>query len=136
MAPLRRRLLWSGLVGLCLDALLATFATLVVVTGLLMPPLPQPLFVLLAVVVLGGLSLVEIPLMVFALRHLAAGQRGNRRLLPALNALYVFFAGVYGAPVLLITGNLVWGWILCGLGLIRLATTLLLVRQPELEAHP
>jgi hypothetical protein len=129
-------LLWSGLAGLVLDGLLATVATWLVAGGLIRPPLPQPLVVLLVVVILGGISLVEIPLMVFALRHLAADQPRNRRLLPGLNAVYVFFAGIYGTPVLLLTGNLTWGWILCGLGLVRLATSLLLVPRAAQEARP
>ena len=52
-----------------------------------------------------------------------------------LNALFVFspyrhgVAAVYGAPVLLLTGDLGWGLALCGLGLLRFVASQLFVHE-------
>ncbi|MBN1139768.1 MAG: hypothetical protein JXM73_24565, partial [Anaerolineae bacterium] len=59
-----------------------------------------------------------------------AGRSKNQALAFKLNAVFVFFAAVYGTPVLLLTGNLSWGLALCTLGLARLAASLLFVREP------
>ena len=92
--------------------------------------LPYPSVTLLLALVFGGFSLAEIPVMVFALRRLLIERQGNRGVVLALNALYVFFAAVYGLPVLLLTGSLGWGLALCGLGAVRLASSLLFLREP------
>ncbi|MBN1136546.1 MAG: hypothetical protein JXM73_08165, partial [Anaerolineae bacterium] len=100
MTGFRRRLLLSGLVGLTADAVLATLAAWLIAEGLIKAPLPHPLVTLVATVALGGLSLAEIPMMVLAIRHLAAGRSKNQALAFKLNAVFVFFAAVYGTPVL------------------------------------
>jgi hypothetical protein len=135
VSSFRRVLLWSGLVGLLLNGLLAILATWLVTGGILRAPLPQPFSALLLSIVLAGFSLLEIPMMVFVMRRLMAERRGNHQFVLGLNALFVFFAGVYGTPVLLLTGNLAWGWILCGLGLVRLAASLLFVQEPGSPVH-
>jgi hypothetical protein len=131
--PFRRILLGSSLVGLLLNGLLAACATWLVTSGSLKVLLPQPLIALLLAVIFGGLSLAEIPVMVFAMRHLLATQQGHHAFVLGLNVLFIFFAAVYGTPVLLLTGSLAWGWILCGLGLVRLAASQLFVRE---GSHP
>ena len=131
MAGFRRRLLASGLAGLAANATLAALAAWLIAAGLVKAPLPYPLVTLAAAVVLGGLSLAEIPMMVLAIRHLATRQPANHKLTLGLNALFVFFAAVYGVPVLLLTGSLEWGIALCALGLGRLAASLLFVREPH-----
>ena len=131
MARFRRRLTLSGLAGLIANAALAALAAWLIVGGLVRAPLPQPLVTLLATVALGGLSLAEIPMMVLAIRHLVAVKSNNQTLALGLNAVFVFFAAIYGAPVLLITGSQVWGLALCALGLARLAASLLFIREPS-----
>jgi hypothetical protein len=131
--PFRRILLGSSLVGLLLNGLLAAFATWLVTSSMLKVLLPQPLIALLLVVIFGGLSLAEIPVMIFAMRYLLAQQQGHYAFVLGVNALFVFFAAVYGTPVLLLTGSLAWSWILCGLGLVRLAASQLFVRD---VSHP
>jgi cytochrome b subunit of formate dehydrogenase len=69
-------------------------------------------------------------MMVFTMRRLVAERPNNRTFVLGLNTVYVFFAAVYGVPVLLLTGNLVWGLVLCALGLVRLAVSSLLVHRP------
>jgi hypothetical protein len=131
MARFRRRLTLSGLAGLIANAALAALAAWLIVGGLVRAPLPHPLVTLLATVGLGGLSLAEIPMMVLAIRHLAAERPNDQASVLGLNAFFVFFAAVYGAMVLLITGSLVWGLVLCALGLARLVASLLFVRPPQ-----
>lgn len=131
MDRFRHRLLLSGLVGLTADAALAALAAWLVGSRLLQAPLPYPVVTLLAAIILGGLSLAEIPMMILAIRHLVAGQPDNQRLALGLNAVFVFFAAVYGVPVLLLTGSMVWGLVLCALGLARLAASLFFVRVPH-----
>lgn len=131
MATFRRRLLLSGLAGLLANAALTALAAWLIATGVIKAPFPHPLVTLLATTVLGGLSLAEIPMMVVAIRHLVARPPGNQKLALGLNAVFVFFAAVYGLPVLLVTGSLAWGVALCALGVLRLAAGLLFVREPR-----
>jgi len=133
MTRFRRRLVLSGLAGLTADAALAALAAWLIAAGLVQAPLPYPLVTLIAAVAFGGLSLAEIPIMILAIRHLIAerSRSGNCTLALGLNAVFVFFAAVYGLPVLLVTGSLVWGLALCALGLVRLAASLLFIREPH-----
>jgi hypothetical protein len=131
MSRLRRHLLWSGLAGLVAGSVLAALGTWLVTSRVVRVLLPYPALVLLFTLIFGGFSLAEVPMMVFAMRRLLVEPRGNYRFVLGLNALFVFFAAVYGTPVLLLTGSLSWGLALCGLGIVRLAASLLFVRQPS-----
>jgi hypothetical protein len=82
------------------------------------------------VIIFGAFSLAEIPMMVMVMRRLGVERPGNLGIVWGLNSLYVFFAAVYGLPVLLVTGSLGWGLALCALGLVRFATSLAFVRGP------
>lgn len=130
MSRFRRNLLLSGLAGLMACGLLAAVAALLVAGGTVRALLPYPTLVLLLVLIFGGFSVAEVPMMVFAMRRLLAERKRNHGFVLGLNAFYVFFAAVYGAPVLLLTGNLSWGLALCGLGILRLVASLALVREP------
>lgn len=133
MARFRRHLLLSGVGGLLAEGALVTIAAWLVRSGTIPALLPYPIVALLLALVLGGFSLAEVPMMVLAMRRLAAERRDNVGFVLGLNALFVFFAAVYGVPVLLLTGNLGWGLGLCGLGIGRLAASLLLVHEPRSE---
>jgi hypothetical protein len=124
----RRFLLWGGLAGLLLGGLLSALCTWLVSSGILPILLPQPLIAILLTAFLGAFSLAEIPMMVFAMRRLTAERPANAVFVLGLNALFCFFAGIYGAPVLLLTGSLGWGWALCSLSILRLAASLLFVQ--------
>lgn len=130
MSPFRHNLLVSGLVGLIACGLLAVVGTWLVTNHILIPLLPIPLVALLTAIIFGIFSLAEIPLMVFAIRRLAAERPDNRGVVMVLNAFYVFFAAVYGLPVLLLTGSVAWGLALCALGLVRFMASLLFVQEP------
>jgi hypothetical protein len=131
MDRFRRLLLASGLAGLLLAGLLVAVCVWLVAGGILHPLLPQPLIAAFLAVVFGGLSLAEIPMMVFAIRHLAVERQAADGLVLGLNALFVSFAAVYAAPVLLLSGSLGWGLALAALSPLRLAASLLFVRIPR-----
>jgi hypothetical protein len=133
---LRRRFLISGLGGLVACAVVAAIAAWLVQGGVIKALLPFPAIILLLVVILGGLSVAEIPIMVFAMRRLLVERPGNHGFVLGLNTLYVFFAAVYGTPVILLTGSLVWGLALCGLSIVRLAASLVFVIGPQIRQQP
>ena len=132
MTRFRRNLLLAGLGGLLVGGLLAAISVWLISSAIIRPPLLHPAVTLISVLIFGGVSLAEIPMMVFAMRRLILERPGNYRFVMGLNALYVFFAAVYGVPVFLLAGSITWGLILSSLGLIRLATSLVFVPEPEL----
>lgn len=129
MSLFRRRLLLTGAAGLLLCGTVALLAAWLVLGSLIRPPFPFPAVATLLALVLGTFSVAEIPLMVVALRRLAGEREENRGSVWALNVLYVGFAAVYGAPVVLLTGSLSWSLALCGLGLVRFLTSLIFIRE-------
>jgi hypothetical protein len=126
----RCSLLLTGLSGLLGCALLSVAAAWLVATGVIRAPLPYQSVVLLFALVFSAFSVAEIPMMVFTMRRLVVERPANNRIVLGLNALFVFFAAVYGVPVLLFTGNLSWGLALCALGMVRFIASLVLVRKP------
>jgi hypothetical protein len=130
VSPFRRNLLVSGLVGLFLCGFLTAVAISLVASGVLRPPLPYPGVTLIFIVVFGAFSIAEIPMMVFAMHRLVIERKGNYAVVLGLNGLYVSFAGVYALPVILFTGSIGGGLALSALGIVRLAASLLRVREP------
>ena len=130
MSQFRRNLILAGVTGLLASLLLAAISTWVVTSRILVPPLPYRPVTLLLAILLGGFSIAEIPVMIFAMRRLTAERPDNHRVVAGLNALYVFFAAVYGVPVTLLTGSVGWGLALCALGVVRFVTSLAFVREP------
>lgn len=126
-----RNLLLSGLGGLLACSMAAAVAAWLVGSSVWAPPLPHPVITLLMVLIFGAFSLAEIPMMVIAMRRLGSERPNNLGFVWGLNCLYVFFAAIYGTPILLVTGNLGWGLALCGLGLVRFAASLAFVRGPQ-----
>ena len=129
MNRFQRDMLFSGLIGLAACAAVGVAATWLVASGIVPVLLPFPAVTFLLVLILGAFSLAEIPVMVFAMRRLVVERSGNKRAVIGLNALYVWFASVYAIPVLLLSGSLAWGLLLCGLGIVRLIASLLFVRE-------
>jgi hypothetical protein len=130
----RAGVLLSGAAGLVAAALLAGAAAWLVGSGRLKPLLPLPAIAILFAVVFGAISLAEIPIMVFAMRRLAVERPENRPVVLGLNALYVSFAAVYALPLFLLCGHVVLGWVLSGLAALRLASSLLFVREGDEKA--
>ncbi|MFN2183599.1 MAG: hypothetical protein ACK2UU_06390 [Anaerolineae bacterium] len=129
MGCFRRNLLLAGTGGLLAALLLAVLSAWLVGSGILHPPLPYVPVAILLAIVLGSFSLAEMPMMIFTMRRLAAERAENERLVVGLNALYVFFAAIYGVPVTLLAGNIGWGLGLCALSILRFATSSILVRE-------
>jgi hypothetical protein len=129
----RRQILLSGALGIAGCTLLVAGSIWLVRSGTLNPWFPQRWVVLVLVVLLGGFSIAEIPLMVYAMRRLAMERADNQRAVTSLNALYVFFAGVYGAPVILLSGNTGWGVALSSLSLVRSISSLFFVLPPAAD---
>jgi hypothetical protein len=125
----RRNLLLAGLGGLLTCGLSAVVATWFVLAWDYRPLLSYPVVTLLLGLIFGGFSVAEIPIMVLVLRRLTVERPNNHGLVWGLNAVYVFFAAVYGVPVLLLTGAVGWGLALCGLGLLRFLTSSVFVQE-------
>lgn len=132
MTRFRLNLLLAGLGGLLVGGLLAAISVWLISSGIIRPPLLHPAVTLIAVLIFGGFSLAEIPMMVFAMRRLILERPGNYHIVMGLNVLYVLFAAVYAMPVFLLAGSITWGLILCSLGLLRFVTSLSFVPEPEL----
>jgi hypothetical protein len=132
VSQFHRNLLLSSFGGLLACGLVAAASAWLIHSSTVTPPLPYRPITLLLVTAFGAFSLAEIPLMVLAMRRLVAERPENLGFTWGLNSLYVFFAAVYGVPILFITGSSGWGLALCGLGLVRFATSLIFVR----ETHP
>ncbi len=74
-------------------------------------------------------SLAEIPLMIFGMHRMAVNTAG-RRLAALTNVAFTFFAAVYAAPFLLLTGKVSISLALAGLCLVRFVGALLFVPSP------
>jgi hypothetical protein len=127
---LRLRLVLSGLVGLLACGLLTATCLWLVTEHIVGILLPHRAVALLLSLVLACFSLAEIPMMLFVMRRLLVERPGNRAFVLGLNAVFVFFAAVYGVPVLLLTGSLGLGLALCSLGLVRFGASLIFLRAP------
>ena len=132
MTRFRLNLLLAGLGGLLVGGLLAAISAWLISSGIVRPPLSHPAVTLITMLIFGGFSLAEIPMMIFAMRRLILERRGNYRIVMGLNAVYVLFAVVYSVPVFLLAGSMTWGLILCSLGLVRFVTSMVFVSEPQL----
>jgi hypothetical protein len=151
MGDLRAKLIASGLLGLGGCVILSALAVYVIAGGMwsglswgclawmayLFPRDAEALASFphrwgwlaawIAYLFLLAIALAEIPLMVIALRRMAA--EGAVWLLLIINAVYVFFPAVYGLLLILVTGTLPAGLSICALSPLRLVAALLWVRQ-------
>ena len=131
MDSFHRRLRLSGLLGLLAAGVVAALSNWLVLAGAVRPPLPYRPVTFLLFALLGGFSLAEIPLMVYALRRLLVERKENVLPVLSLNAVFVFFAAVYGAPLALLSGSWSGSLVLCGLALLRFLASLLFVRKHQ-----
>ena len=130
---MRKALLISGFAGLVGAALLFV-GTAWGQASADMPILVRGWLVAPALLVFLGLSLAEIPVMVFGLKKIGSAAPDNSPTALALaNAFYVFFASVYAVMFLLLTGLVFLGAALAGLVVIRFFSSLLLVRPSSAE---
>ena len=111
----------TGLVGL-IGAVIVTVFCLYVVTQAWYPIIITNSWIVLGLFLFLALfSVAEIPVMIYGLRAIAASSnpRANAIVL-IVTGSYTFFAAVYAAPFILLTGNLWAGAALAGLSLVRL----------------
>lgn len=123
---------FSGLFGLTGSLLLTAVCVAVMVLGYIPVLLQDPLFVWGLFLFLLVLSVLEIPVMIFALRRMAVSTTPKANYVVMLtNMAYTFFAGVYATPFILLAGA-TWQELLAGIGLallsvVRFFTSLVLV---------
>ena len=129
MSRFRRNLILAGIAGLLASACLVGISSWLVISGVVQPPFPFGLVELLLALVLGGFSVAEIPVMIFAMRRLLTGRSTDESIATWLNGLYVFFAAIYGVPVSLLTGNVEYTLALSALSIVRFASSLAFVRE-------
>ena len=113
----RGNLIFSGLLGLFGSLLLTAVSVVVMVQGYIPVLLQNTLLVWGLFLFLLVLSVLEIPVMIFALRRMAVSTTPRANYVVMLtNMAYTFFAGVYAAPFILLTGA-TWQELLAGIGL-------------------
>jgi len=126
----RRPLLLSGLAGWAGGALF--FLGIAWVQHSAHLPVPLKGGLAAAFIFCLAFSIAEMPLMVFGLRKISSGTGGGSLTdLMATNAFYTFFASVYAVLFVLLTGSVLLGAALVGLGVIRLVSSLIFVRPPS-----
>jgi hypothetical protein len=116
----RSSLILTGLMGLTGAVFLTVFCFFIIIGSFIPILVDQPLFVWLFFAFLLFFSIVEIPVMILGLRRIAASPtRSARQVALMVSIGYVFFAAVYAAPFILLTGWLGLGAILASLSLVR-----------------
>ncbi|GAB4458592.1 MAG: hypothetical protein Kow0031_38920 [Anaerolineae bacterium] len=132
----RSSLILSGLPGLA-GAILLTAACVAVMTASLIPVLlTGPLLVWGLFLFLLTLSVLEIPLMIFTMRRMAASANPRAATVVLLtNMAYTFFAAVYAAPFILLAGStqteLGAGIALAALSFVRFISSLVFLRNEQ-----
>lgn len=110
----------TGLLGL-IGAVVVTVFCMVVVNQVWYPTIiTNSWVVLLLFLFLAVFSVAEIPVMIYGLRSIASSSNPRASTIVLITtAGYTFFAAVYAAPFILLTGNLWAGAALAGLSLVR-----------------
>ncbi len=120
-------ILISGAAGILLAALIYLLS---ISTGGLLRSLALPAAEFLVFAVLFVVALVEMPVMLFALRTLDA-RRLPPLLLYGVNMGYIAFASVYALIQVALFGESTWSLALVALSLVRWASDLFLGRVPQ-----
>lgn len=112
--------MFAGVLGFGLG--MAIFAGASALSPLVPILLRTRLVVILAFVFLLVLSVIEMPLMIVALRQMVRRHSTSPRLVRATFAIFVMFAAIYAAMFVLLTGQILWSIVLVGLCLVRFAS--------------
>lgn len=128
----RSRVVLTGSIGLIGAVILTAFCLLVMARAWIPALLTGPYLVWGMFLFLAAFSVAEIPMMIFAMRRMVASANPRATFLVLLTtAAYTFFASVYAAPFILLTGQLWAGAALAGLSLARfVAATAFLPTEP------
>ena len=127
----RSSIWWTGLAGL-VGAVGLTAVCLFLATQKWSPALlAKPIYVWGLFLFLLFFSLVEIPVMIFSIRRIVASPNPKARYVALLiTAGYPFFAAVYAAPFILLTGRVVVGGAMAALAVVRFVSALLFLPGP------
>jgi hypothetical protein len=126
----RASIVLTGLVGLIGAVALTALCLFIMAQGWLPRLVSRPVFVWSIFLFLAFFSIVEIPLMIYAIRRLAVGANPKARYIALLtNVGYVFFAAVYAAPFILLTGGFWLGSALAMLSVARLIAAIIYLPQ-------
>lgn len=117
------------LIGLVGAILLTAICLMVMVTEYIPLLLVNPMIIGGLFAFLFGLSVAEIPVMVFGLRAMSHSSNPNAKYaLWFTQAAYPFFAGVYAGVFILLTGYLSLGTLLGALSILRFISAMLFLR--------
>lgn len=117
---MKRDLAISGLLGLLLAAVVFWIARSI--TSYMPRVVQDALVAGVIFVILLLIAIVEMPMMVIALRQMIRGGSTPRAVILGTNVGYIAFASVYAAACLLVTGENGWSLILAGLSVLRFAS--------------
>jgi hypothetical protein len=110
----------TGLIGL-IGAVIVTVFCMAVVTQEWYPTIITNSWIVLGLFLFLALfSVAEIPVMIYGLRAIASSSNPRANIIVLIiTGGYTFFAAMYAAPLILLTGNLWAGAALAGLSLVR-----------------
>ncbi len=131
---LRSRLALSGGLGVVGGAALTGGAVFLLRRGI-PSPLISGYWAWLLLAFLVCFSVAEIPVMILGMRQVVKNAPG-RGLVELINFIFTFFAAIYAAPFLLLTGSISIGVGLAGLGLVRLIGALVFVPGAHQTSRP
>ncbi len=118
----------TGLVGLIGAVLLTAFCMYVMDQGWIPVLITNSTVVLGVFLFLAFFSVAEIPVMIFGMRRILDRPNPKAKILVWItNGGYTFFAAVYAAPFILLTGSLLAGAALAALSLVRLISAVTFV---------
>ena len=110
----------TGLLGLIGAAAVTVFCVMVITQGWIPIIISSSWVILGMFLFLALFSVAEIPVMIFGMRRILDSPNPRAKALVLItNAGYTFFAAVYAAPFILLTGNLWAGATLAALSLVR-----------------
>lgn len=126
----RSSVILTGFVGLVGAMLFTALCLFVMTSGWITPLLTRPIYVWGLFLFLLFFSVVEIPVMIFGMRRIAASANPKAKYIALLtNAGYTFFAAVYAAPFILLAGKswleLASGVLLAALSIVRFGSAVI-----------
>jgi hypothetical protein len=128
----RNSVVLTSLIGLIGAVILTALCLYTVTRGLIPTFLTNPTYVWGLFLFLAVFSVAEIPLMIFAIRRIAASTNPKAKFVALLtNIGYTFFAAVYATPFILLTGYLWSGAAMAGLSVARFISAVIFLPNEE-----
>lgn len=132
----RSSIVWTGLIGLVGSVIFTGLCLFIMNSGWIPVLLTQPVYVYGLFSFLVFFSLIEIPVMIFAMRRMAASVNPRAKYVALVtNTGYTFFAAVYAAPFILLAGQssfeLIVGGLMGALSIVRFITSVVFLPYVE-----